>query len=58
MIDNNVMLNDINIKLIDLCKLINYGTSDIVGTYIFTKSFKYLEDNMDDLYKKFSRGGF
>lgn len=56
-IDNNAILPNTEFKLIDMCKLINYGNLDISGTMIYTQAFKYINDNINDLYKKFSYGG-
>lgn len=56
-IDNNTVLPNTDFKLIDICKLINYGSLDISGTMIYTKSFKYIDDNINDLYRQFSYGG-
>lgn len=56
-IDNNTILPNTDFKLVDICQLINYGNLDVPGTMIYTKSFKYVNDNINDLYKKFSYGG-
>lgn len=56
-IDNNTVLPNTDFKLVDICKLINYGNLDISGTMIYTNAFKYVNDNINNLYKRFSYGG-
>lgn len=36
-----------NISLLQLCKLIEYGNSQLQGTGIFTEVFNYIKNNLD-----------
>lgn len=49
-INENIFFNDSQIKLIDLCKLLNYGTLDIQGTGIFSDTFDYIAKNINQIY--------
>lgn len=44
------MFNNSQIRLIDLCKLLNNGTLEIQGTNIFSDTFDYIANNMDQIY--------
>lgn len=37
-------------RLIDACRLLNYGTIDIQGTYIFSDTFDYVAKNINQIY--------
>lgn len=49
-INENRLFNNSQIKLIDLCKLLNYGTLDIQGTNIFSDTFDYIAKNINQIY--------
>lgn len=49
-INENMLFKDSQIKLIDLCKLLNYGTLDISGTNIFSDTFDYIATNINQIY--------
>ena len=49
-INENVMFNNSQIRLIDLCKLLNNGTLEIRGTNVFSDTFDYIANNMDQIY--------
>lgn len=49
-INENIFFKDSKIKLIDLCKLLNYGTLDIPGTGIFSDTFDYIATNINQIY--------
>jgi hypothetical protein len=40
-------------KLSAIAKLINYGNQDIVGCMVFTDSFYYVEDNIEEFYSRY-----
>lgn len=46
-VDENVFASGFDrVKLVDLCKLINYGTLNLKGCSIFTDVFQYFSDNL------------
>lgn len=49
-IDENVNYNNSQIRLIDLCKLLNYGNLDIQGTKVFSDTFDYVAHNIHQIY--------
>lgn len=49
-INENVLFRNSQIRLIDLCKLLNYGTLDIQGTNIFFDTFDYIANNINQIY--------
>lgn len=49
-INENVLFRNSQIRLIDLCKLLNYGTLDIQGTNIFSDTFDYIANNINQIY--------
>lgn len=51
--DTNEKLPNTNAKLVDIVKLINYGTLSVIGYPIITKAFKEIEDDIEALYEKF-----
>ena len=48
-IDENSVVPNTNIKLIDLCKLINEGNLVLKAYPIFTEIFNYVKNNIEDL---------
>lgn len=46
-LDNNRKYKDMDAKLHELCKLINYGNKDIKGCRIFTDTFLHVLGNID-----------
>ena len=52
-IDPYKKLPHTDIKLVSLCKLINYGNMDIKGYPIFTRGFNYIKENIDELYDRY-----
>lgn len=50
-IDPNIKLYRTNYTINNLCKLINYGNSEVKGTYIITDLFKYISDNILNIYQ-------
>lgn len=49
-INPDVNLPESYTRLIDACRLLNYGTIDIQGTYIFSDTFDYVAKNMNQIY--------
>ena len=49
-INPNVYLPGSYSRLIDACRLLNYGTLDIQGTYIFSDTFDYIASNINQIY--------
>ena len=49
-IDENALIPNTNIKLIELCKLINEGNLVLKAYPIFTEIFKYVKDKIDEIY--------
>lgn len=48
-IDDNILVPGFDrLKLKTICKLINYGTTDIKGYPIFSDTFNYFKDNILD----------
>ena len=54
MINNTVNYNKSTIKLIDLCRILNYGTLDKNGCHIFSKTFDYISNNLNELYDEYN----
>lgn len=54
MINNTVNYNKSTIKLIDLCRILNYGTLDRNGCHIFSRTFDYISNNLNELYDKYN----
>ena len=50
-IDNKIKIPDL--KLVDACKLINFGAAGVPGYPIFTEMFNYFENNAEELYKTY-----
>lgn len=46
-LNKNINLTEIPAKLIDICKLINYGNLEVKGFPIFTIVFTHISDNID-----------
>jgi len=55
-IDSNQKIFGLDIKVEDACRLINYGTLNVSGYPIFTEAFKYIEENLDILHYRYTRG--
>jgi len=55
MINPNVLYNNKSIRLIDLCKLLNYGTLEIPGCHIFTDTFDYVVSHLENLYSEYTK---
>lgn len=55
-INPNVKFKDLPLKLIDLCRLLNYGTLDIQGSYIFSDTFDYVSNNINQIYLNYILG--
>ena len=48
-LDNNALVPGFDrLKLLTICKLINYGSSEVKGYPIFTNTFNYFRDNITD----------
>lgn len=52
-INPNSVIPGTQIKVLNVSKLINFGTLSILGYPIFVKNFKYIEDNLETLYEKY-----
>ena len=53
---NAVVPNFNKTKIESLCKLINYGNSDLTPYPIFTEVFEYVKKNINALYNAYERG--
>ena len=53
-IDESVLYNNKSIRLIDLCKLLNYGNLEVEGCHIFTDTFNYIADNINNLFNEYN----
>ena len=49
-INENILFRGTQRRLIDLCKLLNYGALDIQGTNIFSDTFDYVANNINQIY--------
>ena len=45
-------LLDTDIKLVDACKLIEYGNSEVSGTGLFGEMFNYISSNLKPFYRQ------
>ena len=56
----NPTVNYINssIRLIDLCKLLNYGNLEMNGCHIFTQTFDYIATNFNKLHEEYNLRGY
>ena len=54
-IDPNVLYNNDSIRLIDLCKLLNYGNLENQGCHIFTDTFDYVVSHLENLYSEYTK---
>lgn len=52
-INPNIVIGKMNMRLIALCKTINYGTSQVRAYPIFTKIFKSVSSNIGNYYNEF-----
>lgn len=52
-INSNSIVPGTQVKAVTVAKLINFGTLSIMGYPIFVKNFRYVEDNLEALYKKY-----
>jgi len=52
-INPNAIYPGTYLKLVDLCKLINFGNLGIKGYPIFTEIFRKVENNIVNLYEKY-----
>ena len=50
-----MLYNDDSIRLIDLCRLLNYGTLEFPGCHIFTDTFEYVVYHLDKLYEEYKK---
>lgn len=55
-IDNNAIIPNTTTKISTVIRMINFGTSSILGYPVITKSFKFIEDNIDIFYEKYLQG--
>lgn len=53
-IDENAIVPNTNIKLINLCKLINEGNLVLKAYPIFTEIFDYVKDNIEKIYAEYA----
>lgn len=56
-INPNIVIHNTNAKLIDVCKLINYGTLDIKGYPIFSQIVFDIKSNLDNYYEQYLNEG-
>ena len=50
-INQNIVEPKSGIKIIDLCKLVDYGNADIKGTGLFDGAMEYVSSNMLNIYR-------
>ena len=55
-IDNNAIIPNTTTKISTVMRVINFGTLSILGYPVITKSFKFIEDNIDIFYEKYLQG--
>ena len=53
-INEKVLLPNTNVKLIELCKLINNGNLDLKAYPIFTEIFNDVKDNLEKYYSEYA----
>ena len=56
-IDEVIKLPNTNIKLIELCKLIDNGNIGLKAYPIFTKVFKYVQEHVEEYYAEYTFKG-
>lgn len=52
-IKSSARLSRTNAKLYEVCKLINYGNLSIMGSNIYTKTFRYFNEHIQEYIEKF-----
>lgn len=55
-VNPNIVIPSTTIKLINVVKLITYGNLEIKGYNIIPKVFKYVKENINELYEMYQRG--
>ena len=56
-IDSNISIYNTTAKLIDVCKLINYGNLHIKGYPIFSQIIQEIKANLDEYYEQYLNEG-
>ena len=57
--DSVITVGNLPIKILDLYKLINFGNMNIMAYPIFSKTFRYMNNNMNHIYRMYvETGGF
>lgn len=55
-INPNINYPGTNLKLVDLCKIINYGTLSIDAYPLFTQTFSYVQSNIGRYIDRYTKG--
>lgn len=55
-IDDKICYPNTNVKILDLCRLINYGSADLKPYPIFTLTFNHFNSNIEKYSERYADG--
>lgn len=55
-INPQVKIYNTNIKVIDICKILNYGSISVKGTDVFSQIANHIKLNLNNYYREYCRG--
>lgn len=55
-INPQVKIYNTNIKVIDICKILNYGSISVKGTNVFSQIANHIKLNLNNYYREYCRG--
>ena len=55
-INPQVKIYNTNIKVIDICKILNYGSISVKGTDVFSQIANHVKLNLNNYYREYCRG--
>ena len=55
-INPQIKIYNTNIKVIDICKILNYGSISVKGTDVFSQIANHIKLNLNNYYREYCRG--
>lgn len=55
-INPQIKIYNTNIKVIDICKILNYGSISVKGTDVFSQIANHVKLNLNNYYREYCRG--
>ena len=55
-INHQIKIYNTNIKVIDICKILNYGSISVKGIDIFSQIANHIKLNLNNYYREYCRG--